>query len=49
MALETLREHKLHAKFSKCKFDCNAISYLGHLIFAHRVWVDPEKLKAMKD
>ncbi|XP_041007936.1 uncharacterized mitochondrial protein AtMg00860-like [Juglans microcarpa x Juglans regia] len=49
VALETLREHKLYAKLSKCKFWCREIAYLGHLISAQGVRTDIEKLQAMKD
>lgn len=49
VALETLREHKLYAKISKCRFGFKKISYLEHLISAQGVRTDPEKLQAMKD
>ena len=32
MVLEMLREKKLYAKFSKCKFWLDAVSFLGHVV-----------------
>ncbi|WVZ60291.1 hypothetical protein U9M48_010336, partial [Paspalum notatum var. saurae] len=47
--LETLRSHQLYAKFSKCEFWLEKISYLGHIITAEGVAVDPEKIKAVME
>lgn len=47
MTLETLRKHQLFAKESKCCFACLEVRYLGHLISAQGVIIDPKKLKAM--
>lgn len=30
--LQTLKDHKLYAKFSKCEFWLNAIDFLGHIV-----------------
>ncbi|XP_040996196.1 uncharacterized protein LOC121242393 [Juglans microcarpa x Juglans regia] len=49
ITLETLRQHELFAKLSKCSFGSPEVSYLGHFISAQGVKVDPEKLKAMED
>ena len=32
IVLQTLRDHRLYAKFSKCEFWMNQISFLGHII-----------------
>ena len=32
MVLETLREKTLYAKFSKCEFWLDSVSFLGHLV-----------------
>ncbi|KAF5459795.1 hypothetical protein F2P56_019713 [Juglans regia] len=44
---ETLQQHQLYAKQSKCKLACGEIEYLGHLISKDRVRVDPKKLESM--
>ena len=31
IVLQTLRDHKLYAKFSKCEFWLSQISFLGHI------------------
>eukprot|EP00253_Pinus_taeda_P021984 PITA_21984 len=47
--LQTLREHQLYAKFSKCDFFKEEIQYLGHVITKEGIAVDPEKIKAIMD
>ena len=42
--LETLRENKLYAKFSKCEFWLREISFLGHIISEEGIRVDPAKV-----
>eukprot|EP00253_Pinus_taeda_P012458 PITA_12458 len=49
MVLQTLREHQLYAKFSKCDFFKEEIQYLGHVIIKDGIAVDPEKIKAIMD
>lgn len=44
LVLETLRENKLYAKFSKCEFWIEQVSFLGHIISAGVVAVDPSKV-----
>jgi hypothetical protein len=48
MVLKVLREHKLYAKLSKCIFYQKKIHYLGHIISADGIAVDPEKIEAIK-
>ncbi|WVZ53169.1 hypothetical protein U9M48_004150 [Paspalum notatum var. saurae] len=43
--LERLRSHKLYAKFSKCEFWLEKIAFLGHIITAEGVSIDPEKVQ----
>jgi hypothetical protein len=45
VVLGKLRAHKLYAKFSKCEFWLEKISFLGHILTAEGVAVDPGKLK----
>jgi hypothetical protein len=48
MVLQVLREHKLYAKLSKCIFYQKKIHYLGHIISAKGIEVDPEKIEAIR-
>lgn len=47
IALQTLREHKLYAKFSKCEFWSRQIQFLGHVISSEGIAVDPKKIEAI--
>ena len=45
--LQTLREHRLFAKFSKCEFWLERVQFLGHVIFDEGIQVDPAKVEAV--
>jgi hypothetical protein len=45
VVLTRLREHKLYAKFSKCKFWLDQVIFLGHILSVEGVAVDPGKVK----
>jgi hypothetical protein len=45
IVLTRLREHQLYAKFSKCEFWLDTIPFLGHILSAKGVAVDPSKVK----
>eukprot|EP00253_Pinus_taeda_P028202 PITA_28202 len=47
MVLQTLWEHQLYAKLSKCDFYKEEIQYLGHVISKEGIAVDPEKIKTI--
>ena len=47
--LETLRKHKLYAKFSKCEFWLEKVAFLGHMVSTGGISVDPEKIQAIID
>ena len=47
IVLQALIEHQLYAKFSKCKFWLTEVRFLGHVVSASGVSVDPEKVKAI--
>ena len=49
VVLEKLRKHQLYAKFSKCEFWLQRVSFLGHVLTAEGVEVDPEKVKAVSE
>jgi hypothetical protein len=44
LVFKKLRAHQLYAKFSKCKFWITEVAFLGHVISAGGVSVDPSKL-----
>jgi hypothetical protein len=45
LVLEMLIAHQLYAKFSKCEFWIMEVAFLGHIISAGEVSVDPSKVK----
>src|SRR4051794_32139385 len=49
LIMEKLREHKLYAKFSKCEFWLENVGFLGHVVSAKGVAVDPSKVTAVTD
>ena len=48
LVLQTLRENKLYAKFSKCEFWLEKVSFLGHFVSKEGVSVDPAKIEAVR-
>ena len=49
IVLTHLREHQLYAKFSKCDFWLKEVQFLGHVLSAEGVAVDPSKVKDVLD
>ncbi|TYK03209.1 pol protein [Cucumis melo var. makuwa] len=47
MVLQTLRDNKLYAKFSKCEFWLKQLSFLGHVVSKAEVSVDPAKIEVV--
>ncbi|KAL0544922.1 hypothetical protein IC582_020052 [Cucumis melo] len=47
MVLQTLRDNKFYAKFSKCEFWLKQVSFLGHVVSKAGVSVDPAKIEAV--
>jgi hypothetical protein len=45
LVLEKLRSNQLYTKFSNCEFWLTEVSFLGHVISAGGVSVDPSKVK----
>ena len=45
--LQTLRERQLYAKLSKCQFWLDRVAFLGHVILAEGVSVDPQKIEVV--
>jgi hypothetical protein len=44
VVLQRLRDHQLYAKFSKCEFWINKVTFLGHVISSEGIVVDPSKV-----
>jgi hypothetical protein len=49
VVLEKLRQNQLYAKFSKCDFWLEEVTFLGHVLTAKGVAVDPAKIEAVKE
>jgi hypothetical protein len=47
IVLGKLCDHQLYAKFTKCEFWLQKVSFLGHILTAEGVIVDPEKVIAV--
>ena len=47
IVLQLLRDHQLYTKFSKCEFWLTEVRFLGHVVSASGVSVDPEKVEAV--
>ncbi|KAJ0548683.1 putative nucleotidyltransferase, Ribonuclease H [Helianthus annuus] len=45
--LGTLRQKKLYAKFSKCEFWLNQVAFLGYIVSADGIKMDPAKIVAI--
>lgn len=45
--LKTLRQHQLYAKFEKCEFWMRSVKFLGHVVSAKGISVDPLKIEAV--
>ena len=46
IVLHTLRNHRLYDKFNKCEFWLTEVGFLGHVVSASGVSMDPEKVEA---
>jgi hypothetical protein len=49
LVLGTLREHQLYAKFSKCEFWLKEVGFLGHVLSAGGVSIDPSKITSIME
>ena len=45
IVLQRLREYQLYAKFRKCDFWLKEVPFLGHVISAEGIYVDPARYK----
>ena len=48
VVLEKLRQHQLYAKFSKCEFWLEEVTFLGHVLTAKGVAIDPSKIDTIQ-
>ena len=49
LVLQTLREHQLYAKFSKCEFWLDQVAFLGHVVSGEGIQMDPKKIEVVID
>ena len=47
IVLQTLREHQLYEKFSKCEFWLPEVHFLGYIVSESGIQVDPTKVEAI--
>src|SRR5262249_48451867 len=47
--LQTLREHQLYLKLSKCEFWLSNVSFLGYMISKEGIPVDPKMVEAISN
>ena len=47
VVLQLLWDHQLYAKLSKCEFWLTKVGFLGHVVSASGMSVDPEKVEAI--
>jgi hypothetical protein len=47
--LQRLQEHQLYAKFRKCAFWLKEVPFLGHVVSAEAIAVDPSKVQEVFD
>ena len=47
IVLQLLRDYQLYAKFSMCEFWLTEVIFLGHVVSASGVSVDPKKVEAV--
>ena len=49
LTLKRLQEHQLYAKFSKCEFWLEQVTFLGHIVSKNGIAMDPSKIEAIRD
>ena len=49
LVLNKLREHRLYAKFGKCQFWLDEVAFLGRVVSAQGIQVDPQKISAVEN
>ena len=46
---QTLNEHQLYAKYSKCEFWLSSVTFLGHILSSEGAEIDSRKTKVVKN
>ena len=46
---EVMRKHKLYAKMAKCEFEKQELEFLGHVVGAGGIKVDPKKVETVRN
>ena len=49
LVFDRIRDGGFHIKPSKCYFGCESVTYLGHVVSANGIQVDPEKVRAVQE
>ena len=49
LVLEKLPEHQLYAKYSKCEFWLQEVTYLGHVISKDGIAINAKRVQAILD
>ena len=47
LVLQVLKSNQLYAKFSKCEFWLNWVTFLGHMVSSDGILVDPSKIEVV--
>ena len=47
VVLQVLRDHQLYGTFNKCEFWLTKVKFLGHIVSASSLSVNPEKVEAV--
>jgi len=47
--LQTLKNNQLYAKFSKCEFWLDSVAFLGHVVSAEGINMDPKKIEVVQN
>ena len=49
IVIPTLKDRKLHAKFSKCEFWIESVAFLGHRVFSDGIRVNTQNIEVVKN
>ena len=48
ITLQTLKDHQLYAKFSKCEFWLENVAFLRHVVSSEGIMIDPKKVETIQ-
>jgi hypothetical protein len=49
LVLRELQRHQLHIKLSKCYFGRASVNFVGHVVEAGKIRLDPDKVEAIRN